>query len=472
MKRILILSILLLGSVLSLSSQAYERYVAESDPPVLQKLDAWQDWKFGLMMHWGAYSIWGIVESWSLCSEPEWTRHGPYAHDYVEYKRQYELLPQQFNPVKFDPDKWAKAAKAAGMKYVVFTTKHHDGFCMFDSRYTDYKITDSKVPFHTHPKANVAKEIFASFRKEGFGIGAYFSKPDWHHPDYWASEWATPDRNVNYNTRKYPERWQRFADFTYNQIEELMTSCGSIDILWLDGGWVRPFPSEEAEREAAKHRLWNQDINMERIARMARNNQPGLLVVDRTVGGPYENYLTPEQSIPDRPLSYPWETCMTMASSWSYTPGDRYKPTRRIIHMLADIVSKGGNYLLNIGPGPDGDFDTTAYRRLTEIGQWMDINSEAIYGTRPIAPYKQENVCYTAKDNCLYGIYLAGENEVLPEKVTLKGITVPETAIVTLLGIKNKCRWRPAEDGIVIEIPAAARKIPLPPYAWTFKIKK
>jgi alpha-L-fucosidase len=355
------------------------------------------------------------------------------------------------------------------MKYIVFTTKYHEGFCMFDSRYTDYK-TDPEVPFHSHPKANVARKIFVSFRKEGLGIGAYFSKPDWSHPDYWAAKWATPDRNVNYNTRKYPERWQRFMDFTYSQIEELMTSHGSIDVLWLDGGWVRPFPSEEVERDAAKRRLWNQDIDMERIARMARNHQPGLMIVDRTVGGLYENCWTPEQSISDRPLSYPLETCMTMASSWSYTPGDRYKSTRRIIHALADIVSKGGNYLLNIGPGPDGDFDTTAYRRLAEIGQWMDVNAEAIYGTRPVPPYKREKACYTAKGNCLYGIYLADENEVLLKEVALKGIRVPETVVVTLLGIKGKCRWETAVDGIVIKIPAAARKTSLPSYAWTFGI--
>ena len=168
------------------------------------------------MICWGAYSIWGDVESWALCSEDwEWNKRPP-GKSYIDYKKEYEMLPQYFNPVRFQPDKWATAAKDAGMKYMVFITKHHDGFCMFDSKYTGYKITGLSVPFHTNPKANIVKEVFQSFRNEGFSIGAYFSKPDWHHPDYWAPEWATPDRNVNYNTGKYPERWQRFKDFTYN----------------------------------------------------------------------------------------------------------------------------------------------------------------------------------------------------------------------------------------------------------------
>lgn len=446
-------------------------YVYETDPLVLQNLENWQDMKFGFMMHWGAYSIWGVVESWTLSSEDMGWNNRPSNKSYTQYRQEYEMLPQYFNPVRFNPDKWAKAAKDAGMKYMIFTTKHHDGFCMYDSKYTNYKITDTSVPFHTNPKANVVREVFESFRNEGMTIGAYFSKPDWHHPDYWAPEWATPDRNVNYNTRKYPERWQRFKDFTYNQIEELMAGYGKVDILWLDGGQVRPFPSEEAERNAAQRRLWNQDIDMPRIAKMARSHQPGLLVVDRTVGGLYENYRTPEQEIPDKPLSYPWETCMTMTKSWSYTPGDIYKPTRQIIHMLVDIVAKGGNFLLNVGPGPDGDIDETAYQRLAEIGQWMKINSEAIYSTRSIAPYKQDKVCYTSKkDGTLYGIYLADEGEAMPADILLKGITAPKQAKITMLGVSGNCSWKQTGEGVVVTVPASARKRSPSPYAWAVKI--
>ena len=239
-------------------------------------------------------------------------------------------LNKTFNPQKFDPTKWVAAAKDAGMKYVVFTTKHHDGFCMFDTKQTDYRTTDASCPFHTNPKADVVKEVFNTFRAEGFGIGAYYSKSDWHHPGYWSPDWPHPDRNVNYDTSKYPEKWATFVDFTHNIVQELMTNYGPVDILWLDGGQVRP-PK--------------QDINMPKLAAMARSHQPGLLVVDRTVGGRYENYRTPEQEVPEKAMPYVWETCMTMANQWSYKSDDKYKSTRQLIHLLVNIVAKGGNFL-------------------------------------------------------------------------------------------------------------------------------
>ena len=142
---------------------------------------------------------------------------------------------------------------------------------------------------------------------------------------------------------------------------------------------------------------------------MARRHQPGLIVVDRTVGGPYENYRTPEQEVPDKALPYVWESCLTMGDQWSYKPDDKYKSTRTLIHLLVDIVSKGGNFLLNVGPDADGQFPPTAQQRLQEIGRWMRVNSAAIYGTRSIAPYKEGRVCWTRKDHTIYLIVLAGE---------------------------------------------------------------
>jgi len=258
----------------------------ETDPAVLKKLEWFEDAKFGLMMHWGPYSQWGITESWTICSEDEpWCRRT--LPDYIAYKKAYEALAATFNPVKFDPAKWAAAAKAAGMRYVVFTTKHHDGFSMFDTKQTDYRITGPASPFRTNPRADIAKEIFGAFRREGFGIGAYFSKPDWHSPDFWAPEWATPDRNVNYSIDKHPERWRRFRDFAYRQIEELVTGYGPLDILWLDGGWVRPQPMIEVAPGTYVKNARNMNIDMPRIAAMARRHQPGLLIVDRTVTGRY-----------------------------------------------------------------------------------------------------------------------------------------------------------------------------------------
>ncbi len=383
----------------------------ETDTVILNRIEQWQDLKFGFMAHWGMYSQWGVVESWSICNEPWINRNGA---DYYEYKKEYQALNKTFNPKHFDATQWAKAAKEAGMKYMVFTTKHHDGFCMFDSKQTDYSVAGPDCPYHTSSQPDITKDIVDAFRNEGMWIGLYFSKPDWHNDDYWAHEWATPDRNVNYDIHENPERWAKFKDFTYNQIYELTHNYGEIDILWLDGGWVRPewsLNDETIEWLGCYSRI--QDIDMPRIATMARKDNPDLIIVDRSVGGKYENYRTPEQQVPDKLLSYPWETCMSMGDSWSYVENDNYKSTRKLIHTLVDIVAKGGNYLLNVGPDADGQLPEAALQRMKEIGEWLKKNGKAIYGTRPLYPYAKDNIRYTqSKDGKhKYEITLLEEGE-------------------------------------------------------------
>jgi alpha-L-fucosidase len=242
---------------------------------------------------------------------------------------------------------------------------------------------------------------------------------------------------------------------------ELMSQYGKVDILWLDGGWV----------DAKK----GQDINMPKIAAMARSYQPDMLVVDRAVTGKYENYRTPEQQIPDKLLDYPWETCMTMATSWSYVPGDIYKPTNTIIHMLVDIVCKGGNYLLNIGPSPEGELADTAYARLREIGDWMKINGEAIYNSRPVKPYKSGKVCFTSNpDGTVYIIFLAEQGEnIMPAQVEVKGFQPTKGSIIEILGKKGTLKWKMETDsGFIITIPTELQKHPPCKHAWTFRIRK
>ncbi len=472
MKRISVIAVavLALGSLVRAvaaadgagQSGAYQMskdYTPPTDPLVLAKLAQWQDLKFGLLMHWGTYSQWGIVESWTLCPEKHpWNRRtGPFADDDLAYKRSYENLITTFNPTKFDPARWAAAAKAAGMRYVVFTTKHHDGFCMFDTAQTDYKITGPACPFRTNPRANVTKEVFDAFRAQGLVAGAYFSKADWHTPFYWSPSFPVRDRNNNYDTAQHPELWRQFKDFTWKQIEELMTGYGPVDILWLDGGQVRP-P--------------RQDIDMSGLAALARKHQPGLIVVDRSVKGANENYRTPENEVPGKMLPYPWETCMTMASAWSYKTNDTYKGTCALIGHLCRIVARGGNLLLNIGPGPDGEFDPVAYQRLQEIGAWMQINSEAIYATRPVAPYERGAYAFTGKrDGTVYAILLAQDDRsVLPETVSLPAELAAQAGQITLLGY-GALKPGATQDGQTsISIPADARARPPCAHAWTFKL--
>ncbi len=458
-----------------MAQEGEERYVPETDPLVLQKLEQWQDLKFGLLMHWGPYSQWGIVESWSICAEDEeWCRRkNP---DYAEYKKQYEALKLSFNPVGFNPEKWAAAARDAGMKYVVFTTKHHDGFSMFDTRLTDYRITHPDCPFSVNPRANIAKEVFNAFRAEGLWAGAYFSKPDWHSEYYWWPNFATPDRNVNYSIPDYPERWEKFVEFTHGQIMELLGGdYGQIDILWLDGGWVAKMSDETVMGYRLRQgnrfvRVQSQDIRMDELVAKAREKQPGLIVVDRAVYGKNQNYLTPENVVPEKALPYPWESCIIAGGGWSWVPDAKFMTPRQAIHMLVDIVIKGGNLLLNIGPAPDGTWPDEAYSLLGEIGKWLRVNGEAIYGTRAMAPYKDGDVCIARKGEKTWYIYWMGqEGEQLPRTVSMKGVTLPAGAKVTVVGSGESCRWKNDGGAFTITMPEKTRNRPPSDYVTVLK---
>lgn len=486
--RLLFIVFFLIISLPVVSQAIYEeeRYVPETDPMVLEKLDEWQDKKFGLLMHWGAYSQWGIVESWSLCPEDYgWCERtkGENPQNYFEYKKEYEGLKNTFNPIKFNPEKWSKAARAAGMKYMVFTTKHHDGFSMFDSKYTDYKVTDPACAFSTNPRANITKEIFNAFRQDDFWVGAYFSKPDWHHENYWNPYFPPLDRNVNYDPAVYPDKWQKYVDFTHNQIVELLTDYGKVDILWLDGGWVSKASQnelkhfyEEKFKETntgfIKHRQVNQDIKMDELVVKARKIQPGLIVVDRAVHGKNQNYLTPENRVPEKTLPYPWESCIISGGGWSYTHNAKYMSGREGVHMLIDIVAKGGNLLLNIAPGPDGEWQQGAYDLLEDYGTWMKINGTAIYGTKPIEPFKEENICLTQnKNGNVFLFYLAEADEnKMPAEIVVKSIRPKKGSKITVLGSATKLKWEKLDSGFIVKIPESLRNNPPCDFAWTLKV--
>ncbi len=475
-------SLMVLGLCLTItinSNAQHSQYYPDPDTAIQHRLEEWKDLKFGLLMHWGTYSQWGIVESWSICPEDlGWAtgaRKKGVADNYQDYVKAYQNLQTTFNPVKFNPEKWAEAAKIAGMKYMVFTTKHHDGFCMFDSKYTDYKITSPKTPFSTNPRSNVAKEIFSAFRNKGLWVGAYFSKPDWSSDYYWWKNFPVSDRNPNYSIPKYPEQWKKFTDFTHNQINELVSDYGKLDILWLDGGWVRKKTDEEVKTnllDVYEGVRWarnpqSQDIDLPRLVKEVRAKQPKLIVVDRDVPGEQQNYLTPEQEIPKEGLPYPWETCMTMATSWSYVPHDTYKPAKEIIEKLVDIVSKGGNYLLNIGPGPDGELDSNAYTRLKEIGAWINVNGEGIYGSRMYKVFKEgDSIRYTqSKDGKTKYIFLFGFPK---EKLSLSEIALSKKSVLQMLGSTKKLIWKQNGNKVEIEVPASLKKVT--DYVWVIKV--
>ena len=454
--------------------QQSSQYEWPTDEKVKAKLDKWQDQKFGMIIHWGLYAVPGIIESWELCSEDWINRDSTMSYD--DYKKWYWGLKKDFNPVKFDPEQWAKAGKDAGMRYLVFTTKHHDGFCMFDTKQTDFKISNG--PFANHPKADVAKYVFDAFRKNDFMIGAYFSKPDWHSENYWWPKYATADRNNNYDIRRFPWRWNKFKDYTFNQISELMRNYGAVDILWLDGGWVRPLETvnEEVKAWGARIPEWSQDIDMPKIASMARTAQPGLLIVDRTVHGPYENYQTPEQRIPATQIKHPWESCMTLANNWGYVPNDQFKSSSKVIHSLVEIVAKGGSLLLGIGPKPDGTLPETAVERMQEIGAWMKTNGSAIYNTRITENYQDGNTWFTQNipEGMMNAIVCLEENKPMPAFVEWKNNIPLKGAKMKLLQTGETVKWNRDGNTVKVFLPASLlkNKVTSPALAFSFKPEK
>lgn len=437
--------------------KASKEWIPPTDPAVLQKLSEWQDRKLGVMIHWGLYSQWGITESWSLVTtrHPWNQRPAQYADlDDRGYQRVYENLLTTFNPVKYAPDRWATAAKDAGVKYMIITTKHHDGFCMWNTGTTDYRITSPRCPFHANPRADIVRVICEAYRRQGLSTGLYFSKSDWHNPQYWLPELGPGEgQGPNYNPHDRPDEWKKFKEFTWRQIEELVSGYGSQDVLWLDGGSVRPPVA---------------DIDMDGIAAMARKHQPGLIVVDRTVHGPNENYITPEGEIPEHYLPYPWETCMTMGTGWVWKPNDHFKSAGTLIRNLCRIVARNGNYLVGIGPDGAGEFDPTVYERLTEIGDWLKINGEAIYETRPVEPYEQGECVFTRKrDGTLYVIILAKDDDAPPpESITLPAAFAAVARNAELLGIGPL----PLGAAGKIVLPSALRaRLPCK-HAWVIKL--
>ena len=424
MKSDMMKKIVLAGAALSaaLSLSAQNSFVHEqsdgyqwpSDAEVLRKLDTWQDLKFGVLMHWGLYSVPGIVESWNICNE-DWIVR-PAGSTYEGYKQWYWGLSKEFNPVDFDPSQWADVFEDAGMKYMIFTTKHHDGFCMFDSGYTDFSIAKAG-PFATDERRDVAKHVFDAFRKKDFMIGAYFSKPDWHCEWFWNPYYATPRRGINYRVDQHPDWWENYVSFTKNQLGELTGGrYGELDILWLDGGWIA-----------------GEQVGLDEVLTEARKVSPGLISVDRTIQGPNENYQTPEQQVPNRQIAHPWESCLTLGTDWGWTPNPRYKTARRVIGTLAEITAKGGCLVLGVGPTPQGIIEEKAEVILKEIGEWMRRCGEAIYGTRITENYNDDKIWFNAsKDGkTLYAIYALPDGETLPASLSWEG-NLPKGRVTVL----------------------------------------
>jgi alpha-L-fucosidase len=311
--------------------------------------------RFGMFIHWGHCSQRGLELSWPLVGGV-----GALPNSQSVAVDEYHSTAGTFNPVKWDAPAIARMAKRAGMQYGVLTSKHHDGYSMFHTGQSDYSIEYS--PF----KRDIVREYTDAFRAEGLKVGLYYSLIDWHHPDYPA--FAESDKPYKWGNwrRSTPAQWNRFVDFMFAQMRELLTNYGKIDLLWFDGGWERT-PEEWKARE---------------LVELIRSLQPEVVINDRIPG--FGDYQTPEQAVPPKTPEGPWETCLTINNSWGYNPADKdLKSARSLIHTLCEVAGKGGNLLLNISPMGDGSIPPEHLERLEAIANWMDRNSEAIAGTEP-----------------------------------------------------------------------------------------
>lgn len=434
-----------------------KNYVVPPEPAVRERLEWFKDQKLALMMHFGMYSQMGIVESWALSdADAHWSRFQlDWVSDAEAFKRQYWDLWKSFNPTRLQPRKWAKLAKDNGFRYLIFTTKHHDGFCLFDTKYTDFKVTNPACPFASDPRADIVRNVFDAFRAEGLGIAAYFSKPDWHNEDFWEDHGLgrTVSRMPTYDVKANPGKWARFRDYTKNQILELVRDYGPLDAIWLDGGQVQ--------------RRTGLDIGIEDIIAEARKFKPDLISVDRTAGGPCENVITPEQTVPPAPLAVPWESCITMGTGFSYRYDDEYKSPRELVHLLLDVVAKGGNLALNVAPGPDGRLPEPAIERMEALGAWLKVNGDGIYGTRPTPPYASGQWRFTEKSGTVYAFHLWKPGRRSDNGLTIPAAEPEKVTKVVHLATGRELDFTLTNNGLELRLPELERH---DPHAEGFKL--
>ncbi|WP_461224872.1 alpha-L-fucosidase [Lacticaseibacillus suihuaensis] len=407
--------------------------------PTLVKQWRWfQDQKIGLLMHWGVYSQAGIVESWQLSDEDTWARgKHPFRPNMHQLKKDYWGLAKHFNPQHYDPTAWAKIFKAAGIRYTILTTKHHDGFNLFNTQYSDYKTA-----------ADLVGPYADAMRQAGIVPGVYYSKADWHHPDYWRPDGEPKGRHADYLPADDPERWGRFTDFVHKQLLELATNYGPLGMLWLDAGWVN------GEREP---------LGFDELMPEIRQAQPDMLVVDRTMGGRYENYVTPERQIPtlaDRP-ALPWESNIPLSNDWGYVPHADYKNGRTVIQDVLQVVTLGGNIVLGIGPKPDGTLPQTGVKLLLQLGGWLNLNGQGIYNTRAASAdliQKAASRKYFITEGATH-YYLFPKAKVPSAAIDLKALGLADAVTTaSLLGTNTPL----TRTGDLIQLPGSLRQRLLP----------
>lgn len=389
-------------------------------PDQTARLAWWRAARFGLFIHWGPVSLAGTEIGWSRGGERRGFYRGGSGEVPVEV---YDNLYKEFNPVEFNAAEWVQIAQDAGMRYMVFTSKHHDGFVNFDTALTDYKITSPESPFGR----DIVGELAAAAAAAGLPFGCYYSQPDWRHPDY---------RNENHH---------KYIDYFHAQVEELCSNYGELAVLWFDGLEEHFIYADEVERYRNEEvfpsaKIWDS----ERLFKRIRSLQPNILINNRC--GMRADFDTPEQMVGAFETERAWESCITICKQWAWKPNDMLKSFEECIHTLVRVAGGDGNLLLNVGPMPDGRIEPRQVERLREIGAWLQQYGESIYGTRG-GPWRPGDWgAATHKDNAIYLHILAWPQETL----TLPPLPQRITGADVLTG--GEARVDQSDEGITISV--------------------
>jgi alpha-L-fucosidase len=436
-RRVCAVVLLALAAVLAARPGTDAQAAAQSGPAGDgQRMAWWREARFGMFIHWGLYAI----------PAGEWKGNTTYGEWILNNARipvaEYEQFRARFNPTKFDAREWVRIAKNAGVRYIVITTKHHDGFALFDSALTDWDVM--ATPF----KRDIMKEMVDACREAGIRIGWYHSIMDWHHPDYLPRrDWDTRSaRGANY---------ERFVEYLKGQVREILTKYGPIDVMWFDGQWEK---------------TWTHERGLD-MYRYVRSLQPDIIVNNRVDkgGGDYGltrdtsfagDFGTPEQEVP--PMGLPgvdWESCMTMNDHWGYNSHDQnWKSSEQLIRTLVDVASKGGNLLLNVGPTAEGLIPQPSIERLAAMGAWLKTNGEAIYGTSA-SPFPALSWGRATRKVVPGGtrLYLHVFEWPKNGKLAVGGLlSEPTSAFLLSDGSRRPLRMGRNADAVVVDVPEAA----------------
>jgi alpha-L-fucosidase len=429
-------------------------YLNESQSEFDTRMAWWRDARFGMFIHWGPYAVpAGVYQGEPVRGIGEWimnTAQIPVA--------EYETFAEQFNPVEFDAAEWVRIAKDAGMKYIIITSKHHDGFALWDSEVSDYDIVDV-TPFGR----DVLRELADAAAREGIRLGFYHSIMDWHHPDAQAPHYPT------YNTQeKSNPDFPAYVDqYLTPQVRELVMGYDPA-VLWFDGEWIPEWTHEMGLDMYTMVRSLKPNILVNNRVDKGRQGMQGMNRRDQQYAG---DFGTPEQEILEGTSTFDWESCMTMNDTWGFkSTDDNWKSAETLVHNLVDIVAKGGNYLLNVGPTAEGRIPSASVERLREIGEWLAVNGEAIYGSRLWEHYEDgETVRYTHAGGHVYAVSLRWPGR----RLTLHHVQPDTGSEIYLLGYDRPLEWSfDTATGLTVMLPDALQDEGARPgkYAFAFRI--